>query len=68
VIPVGTASDPGFLLQDDRLSTWGSGHAGGANFAFADGSVRFLGDNTPLATVLQPLCTRAGNESTSGDY
>src|SRR5262249_3820061 len=37
--------------QSDRLCAFGSGHPGGANFAFADGSVRFLSDQTDLATL-----------------
>jgi prepilin-type processing-associated H-X9-DG protein/prepilin-type N-terminal cleavage/methylation domain-containing protein len=45
----------------DRLCAFGSGHAGGANFAFVDGSVRFLSDQTNL-TTLQALSTRAGGE------
>jgi prepilin-type N-terminal cleavage/methylation domain-containing protein/prepilin-type processing-associated H-X9-DG protein len=45
----------------ERLSTMGSGHTGGANVAMADGSVRFLRDSTTLA-VLQAHCTRAGGE------
>jgi prepilin-type processing-associated H-X9-DG protein len=34
----------------------------GANFTFADGSVRWLSASLDLATVLQPLATRAGGE------
>jgi len=51
----------------DRQCTFGSGHGGGANFAFADGSVRFLSESMPLAT-LQALSTRAGGEVVPGDF
>jgi prepilin-type N-terminal cleavage/methylation domain-containing protein/prepilin-type processing-associated H-X9-DG protein len=44
-----------------RLNAWGSLHTGGANFAFADGSVHFLGTTTNLV-VLQALSTRATGE------
>jgi prepilin-type processing-associated H-X9-DG protein len=39
-----------------------SGHPGGANMLFADGSVRFLTNSTPI-TTLQWLATRAGGET-----
>jgi len=52
----------------NRVCAFGSGHPGGANFAFADGHVCFLRDSTPLE-VLQALSTRNGGELISnGDY
>ena len=45
----------------DRLSAYGSRHTGGANFALADGSIRFLRNSTSFAT-LSGLSTRAGGE------
>jgi prepilin-type N-terminal cleavage/methylation domain-containing protein/prepilin-type processing-associated H-X9-DG protein len=57
-----------FSALEDRACTFGSGHPGGANFAFADGSVRFMSDSTSLAT-LKALSTRAGGEVVSaGDF
>jgi prepilin-type processing-associated H-X9-DG protein len=56
----------------DRSFTYGSGHTQGANFAFCDGSARFLSNgingaavipssNGPV-TLLQALSSRAGGE------
>jgi prepilin-type processing-associated H-X9-DG protein/prepilin-type N-terminal cleavage/methylation domain-containing protein len=54
--------------KNNRLCAFGSGHPGGANFAFVDGSVRYLSDQTPLE-ILQALSTRAGGEVVSAnDY
>jgi prepilin-type processing-associated H-X9-DG protein len=61
-----TGGDAPALLN--RSAAFGSGHPGGANFAFADGCVRFLKQSTALST-LKALSTRAGGEVVSGnDY
>jgi prepilin-type N-terminal cleavage/methylation domain-containing protein/prepilin-type processing-associated H-X9-DG protein len=61
LIPPGTSSDPGFIYQDDRCQVYGSQHTRGANFCFADGSVKFVSDSIPVKTV-QALSTRGGGE------
>jgi prepilin-type N-terminal cleavage/methylation domain-containing protein/prepilin-type processing-associated H-X9-DG protein len=49
-----------------RSGAFGSGHDRGANFAFADGSVRFQRESTALET-LKALSTRSGGEVLSAD-
>jgi prepilin-type processing-associated H-X9-DG protein/prepilin-type N-terminal cleavage/methylation domain-containing protein len=51
-------------IKADRLCAFGSRHPGGANFALADGSVRFLANAMSLST-LRSLSTRAGGEVNS---
>jgi prepilin-type processing-associated H-X9-DG protein len=51
---------------ETRLCAFGSHHLDGANFAFVDGSVRFLRASLSLQ-VLQALCTRNGNEVVESD-
>jgi prepilin-type N-terminal cleavage/methylation domain-containing protein/prepilin-type processing-associated H-X9-DG protein len=50
-----------------RQHGFGSKHMGGANFAFADGSVRFIRDSITLIT-LQALSTMNNGEVISEDY
>jgi prepilin-type processing-associated H-X9-DG protein len=69
-VPINYRVPPGGNLStlNNRLCGFGSGHPGGANFAFADGHVRFLKESTSLQT-LRALSTRAGGETTpEGDH
>jgi prepilin-type N-terminal cleavage/methylation domain-containing protein/prepilin-type processing-associated H-X9-DG protein len=59
-------SEGDWLALDNRTCAFGSGHVHGANFAFADGSARFVSDSMPPPT-LQALSTRAGGEYASCD-
>ena len=43
-----------------------SGHTGGVNMLFADGTVHFAASSMPLATI-NALCTRAGSETVTFD-
>ncbi len=53
---------PGVIME----VSFGSYHPGGANFTFADGSVRFLPESINLA-IYQALGSRNGNEAV-GDF
>ncbi len=65
--PADASSQEGFASYDAlRVGSFGSQHPGGANFAMADGSVRFLKDSTSMPT-LRALGTRAGGEVVSAD-
>jgi prepilin-type processing-associated H-X9-DG protein len=69
--PVNPTSAGSFNLPY-RARAFGSGHTGGANFVFCDGSVHFLSNAInnesalPGETLLQALCTRAGGEVVDG--
>jgi prepilin-type N-terminal cleavage/methylation domain-containing protein/prepilin-type processing-associated H-X9-DG protein len=59
VVPINSA-DSNTPLND---VAFGSLHAGGAHFAFADGSNRYLSENISLDGVFKPLASRAVGES-----
>jgi prepilin-type N-terminal cleavage/methylation domain-containing protein/prepilin-type processing-associated H-X9-DG protein len=62
------ASDMNSYLfyNDRRICAFGSNHPGGANFALADGSTRFLRDALGL-TDLQRLCVRDDGQTVTAD-
>jgi prepilin-type N-terminal cleavage/methylation domain-containing protein/prepilin-type processing-associated H-X9-DG protein len=62
-----SGTDPVSCACDARTTNFSSAHIGGVNFAFCDGSVRFISQNISLVT-LQALSTRAGNEVIAEDY
>lgn len=65
----GTSTIPGNLAinnSNEYGHCFFSLHDGGANFAFADGSIRFLGESMDLK-VLASLVTRAGGEIANAD-
>ena len=56
-----TSRNAWFVFQDQRLSSYGSAHSGGANLAFGDGSVRFVNENIPQ-NILRLFSQRADGE------
>jgi prepilin-type processing-associated H-X9-DG protein len=69
-VPINYRVPPGGDLStlNDRICAFGSGHTGGANFAFADGHVRFVSQSIALET-LRALTTRDGGEVVAdGDF
>ena len=56
-----TSQSAWYIWQDQRLSAFGSGHPQGANFAFTDGSTRYL-SSTLAQNVLRLMCERADGE------
>jgi prepilin-type N-terminal cleavage/methylation domain-containing protein/prepilin-type processing-associated H-X9-DG protein len=61
--PLGSGYGP----YDRRVTSWGSGHPGGANFALCDGSVRFIRQNITRATLVA-LSTRNSAEVIAEGY
>jgi prepilin-type N-terminal cleavage/methylation domain-containing protein/prepilin-type processing-associated H-X9-DG protein len=58
---------PGLPSDDCAFNHFYSMHVGGANFALADGSVRFFSYAAGTTTIPQ-MATYAGNEVVSGDF
>ena len=50
-----------WTFQDQRLSSFGSGHPGGANLVYGDGSAHFLGDDI-AQNILRLRCVRNDGE------
>ena len=49
-------------LRGERRFQFSSQHAGGLHFAFVDGHVQFISENTDV-TLLRAMTTRSGQET-----
>ncbi len=61
-MPTGVATPNGSAEETLRLCAFGSQHVGGAQFAMADGSTRFVSENLDR-NVARAVGTRAGAEA-----
>ena len=52
-VPRRSNGDPTFQFQNLKMNSYSSGHPGGANFAFCDGSVQFFSENANLIELQQ---------------
>ncbi len=55
------AQNAWWIFQDQRLSAFGSGHPGGANLSYSDGSTHFIAD-TIAQNILRLRCVRNDGE------
>jgi prepilin-type processing-associated H-X9-DG protein len=66
-VPQDSSSMAAFqAIYNQRLCAFGSNHAGGANFAFGDGSTRFI-RQTLSQTDLTRLCIRNDGQAGSDE-
>jgi prepilin-type N-terminal cleavage/methylation domain-containing protein/prepilin-type processing-associated H-X9-DG protein len=63
-VPAGVSGADFADRAEQRLTSYGSAHPGGANFVMGDGSAQFLSEELSLE-VLQALGTRAASEVTA---
>ncbi|MFO0821438.1 MAG: DUF1559 domain-containing protein [Pirellulales bacterium] len=61
MVPPATSYSAYLYYNDRRISAFGSNHPGGANFALADGSVRFLSQTLSLVNLQRLSVRNDGN-------